>query len=85
MELRHKPQERDTIYKKLLWQIESNQRSSKNKYLDLNQNFIFKIKNGPSPIWFLILEFSGKRLQVQDVLSSIGFLIFLVSPLYELG
>ena len=42
MELRHKPQERDTIYKKLLWQIESNQRSSKNKYLDFN---LFHVNN----------------------------------------
>ena len=38
----------------------------------------FKIKNGLSPMQFLILEFSGQRLQVQDGLSPMRFLIFLV-------
>ena len=37
----------------------------------------FKIKNGLSPTEFLILEFSGERLQVQDGLSPMRFLIFL--------
>ena len=55
MELRHKPQERDTIYKKLLWQIESNQRSSKNKCLDLNQNF--KIQNKKWPLTYEAFDF----------------------------
>ena len=55
MELRHKPQERDTIYKKLLWQIESNQRSSKNKCLDLNQNF--KIQNKKWPLTYAAFDF----------------------------
>ena len=74
MELRHKPQERDTIYKKLLWQIESNQRSSKNKCLDLNQNF--KIQNKKWPLTYWVFDFWIFGLEITSTRWPLTYSVF---------
>ena len=60
--------------KKLLWQIESNQRSFKNKYLNFNQNF--KIQNKKWHITYEVLDFGFFGLEITSTRWPLTYMVF---------